>query len=182
LVFTAYALGLVRSERWNELHKLFGVVIGSKYGEPRPLVDLLFLWTWKGAQSNAWKLCEDVQDRHTPLSDHLLALFEDWGESFVGLVSDFDLLFERYELLGSLAHFGENNQAQIQALRDTSDPLVMPIGRAGWRGSDAVKLFLEIQTEPMKSALLKAGFANGESDVLELFVENFKRIAGRRWW
>ena len=53
----------------------------------------------------------------------------------------------------------------------------MPGGRALWHSAD--KLLSEIQAEPIKTALLKAGFAKGDPEFLDLCVKNFKRIAAR---
>ena len=46
-------------------------------------------------------------------------------------------------------------------------------------GVNADKLLSDMQAEPMKSALLTAGFAKGDAEFLDLFVRNFKRIAAR---
>jgi len=110
---------------------------------------------------------------------------EEWGKSFVGLVPDFELTFERCEVLGSLAHLERNEKNSVQtglAAQTQNAWTWMPVGRAGWHESNADKLLSDIQTEPMKSALLKAGFAKGDAEFLDLFVQNFKRIAGRMRW
>jgi hypothetical protein len=55
----------------------------------------------------------------------------------------------------------------------------MPLGRAGWHTANAEKIIAEIQKDPMRSALIKAGFAKGDGEFLDAFVANFQRIAGR---
>jgi hypothetical protein len=115
LVFTAYALGLARAERWGTLHRLFSAVIDRQHKEPVRSVAALFLWGWKGGENDVWKQIEGLAGRKTPLSDHLLALFQKWGKSFAGLAPDFELMFERFEVLGSLAHLEKNEKESVKA-------------------------------------------------------------------
>jgi hypothetical protein len=91
LVFTAYGLGLTRSERWHALHSLFEAAISRQHKQPRKVVDELFLETWSGLkdQKKFWNQIDGSRTRSTPLSDHLLRIFAEWGKSFVGLSPDF---------------------------------------------------------------------------------------------
>lgn len=185
LVFMAYGLGLTRAERWDALHRLFSAVIARQYKDPVRAVEALFLSAWKGTESDAWKQIEGLHDKKTPLSEHLLPLFSAWGKSFVGLAPDFELMFERFEVLGSLAHLERNEKDAVQeelAGNPQQGWAWMPVGRAGWHSSNADKLLSEIQAEPTKAALVKAGFAKGDPAFLDVFVTNFKRIAGRMRW
>jgi len=93
--------------------------------------------------------------------------------SFVGLSPDFDLLFDRYELLASLAHLERRESADIQAelKAGTRGWSSMPVGRVSWNSSSAQRLFSKLQTEPTKGAILKAGFAKGSADFLQLFLD-----------
>lgn len=182
LVFTAYGLGLTRAERWGTLHRLFDAVIDHEHKEAVRAIESLFLGAWKGTEGNVWMQIEDLERRKTPLSDHLLGLFSEWGKRFNGLTPDFELVFERFELLGSLAHLERCEKADLQQ-ELTGDPqrawARMPVGRAGWHGSNAEKLVAELRTDPMKAALTEAGFAKGDPEFIELFVRNFRRIAAR---
>jgi hypothetical protein len=45
-----------------------------------------------------------------------------------------------------------------------------------------MRLISEFQTEPLRSALIAAGFANGDPEFIDLFIRNFNRIAGRMRW
>lgn len=58
----------------------------------------------------------------------------------------------------------------------------MPVGRIGWNASNALRLIAEIEAEPMKDVLIQAGFAKGDPEFFDLFVQNFRRIAGRMQW
>src|SRR5581483_9913647 len=135
LIFTAYALGLTRAERWNALHQLFSAAIDQQYREPVRAVDCLFLWSWKGTENDAWKQVEGLERLKTPLSDYLYGLFSNWGTSFAALTPDFELMFERFELLAALAHLERNAKDDlVQALAvDTPQSWVWaPVGRIGW--------------------------------------------------
>jgi hypothetical protein len=186
LVFTAYGLGLTRAGRWAALHRLFDLVIDREYrGEPKRTVETLFLWAWNGTENNVWQQLEGLDRRKTPLSDHLFELFSEWGKRFAGLTSDFELMFERFEFLGSLAHLERNDKASVQ--QQTSDSgqgnfAWMPVGRAGWHTSNGEKLVAEIQAERTKEALTRAGFGKGDSEFIDLFIANFRRLAGRMSW
>jgi hypothetical protein len=176
LIFTAYGLGLTRAERWTILHRLFSAVLTLEYKEPMRIIDGLFLWSWKGGTDDVWRHIEGLERHHTPLSDHLLALFSGWSTSFAGLTPDFELMFERFEVFGSLAHLESSEKAAIQAALTTGPHWTMiPIGRAGWHSANAEKLFSELLAEPTKAAVLEAGFAKGDGEFLDLFATYFKR-------
>jgi hypothetical protein len=53
------------------------------------------------------------------------------------------------------------------------------VGRAGWDSSNAERLVAELQAEPMKASLIEAGFAKRDPEFIDLFIQNFTRIAGR---
>ena len=112
-------------------------------------------------------------------------MMSDWSKNFAGLTPEFELMFERFEMLGSLAYLERNDKAIVQEIladnaRDDWAP--MPVGRAGWRRFGADKLIAEIQLEPVKSALIRAGFARGDPEFIDLFIQNFRRIARRIGW
>lgn len=185
LILTAYGLGLTRSGRWSVLHDLFDSIVDRQNREPKRAVETLLLWAWKGTENDVWKQMEGLEQHKTPLSDHLYTLFSEWGKRFAGLTPDFELMFERFEVLGSLAHFEANDKADVQrqlAAEARNGWVWMPMGRASWHASNGEKLVAEIQAEPMKAALTQAGFAKGDVELIDLFVGNFKRRAGRMRW
>jgi hypothetical protein len=185
LVFTAYGLGLTRAGRWNALHRLSESVIHREHREPVRVVQTLFLQAWKGTDNDAWKQIEGLERRKTPLSDHLLTVFAEWSRSFMGLAPDYEVVFERLELLGSLAHLEQNDKIVVQqklAGEPRNHWAWMPVGRIAWREAGAERLLAEIQSEPFKGALLEAGFAKGDPEFIDLFVQNFRRIAGLIRW
>lgn len=185
LVFTAYGIGLTRSQRWNTLHDLLVAPWPREYHEPRRVVSVLFLWAWKGEQQDVWKQLDGFDRRKTALSDHLHDVMSTWRASFAGVSSDFELTFERFETLAALAFLEENEEASLeQAVASTPHGLFarMPVGRAGWHESSATGLIHELQSEATILALLNAGFAKNSRRFLELFVESFKRYANKMSW
>ncbi|OHW40717.1 SIR2 family protein [Pseudomonas sp. 06C 126] len=187
LIFTAYGLGLTRSERWGTLHKLFTAQLHLTYRGPARIIDTLFLWKWKGAENDQWKNMEGYKDRKTALSDYLLSLFSDYSKPFMGLVSDFELLYERFEILGSLAFFeseAENKDAIQESLAKNprNGWAWMVVGRSGWHSSNASRILAEVESDPFKSILLEAGFAGKDIDLFELFPKNFRAIAHHISW
>jgi len=185
LVFTAYGVGLTRSQRWKTLHELLVASWPREYHEPRRVVSVLFLWAWKGEQQDIWKQLDGFDRRKTALSDHLHDVMSAWRSSFAGVSSDFELTFERFETLAALAFLEENDEASLeQAVGSTPHGLFarMPVGRAGWHESSATGLIHELQSESTILALLDAGFAKNSRRFLELFVESFKRYASKMSW
>ena len=185
LIFTAYGLGLTRAGRWRALHQLFDFVVDRQHREPKRAVETLFLAGWKGTEQDAWKQIEGLERLRTPLSDHLLALFSDWGKRFAGLTPDFELVFERFEMLGSLAHFEGYDKADIQrqlAADARNGWAWVPLGRTSWHTANQAILVPEIQSASMKAVLIQAGFAQGDPELYDLFVPTFGRLAARMRW
>jgi hypothetical protein len=185
LVFTAYGLGLARAERWKTLHRLFNAVIDREHRDPARLVEALFLWTWKGTDNNAWKNIEGLEKRKTPLSDHLLVTFLGWGKHFTGLAPNFELLFDRFEILGSLAYLEGEEKSEVASTLsvESRESIVwMPIGRTGWNSGNAEKLLDELARDPTRTELIDSGFARKDGEFLDLFIHNFRRFSSRMRW
>ncbi len=185
LIFTAYGVGLTRSQRWETLHELLVAPWRREHRDPKRVVSALFLDEWKGARKEVWNELEGLDRRKTPLSDHLLEVMTNWRSSFAGVSAEFELVFERFELLAALAYLEEDSEATLeQALANTPHGLFarMPVGRVGWHESSANSLILEFQSEATITALLGAGFARNSRRFLELSIESFKRYMGRMSW
>lgn len=187
LVFTAYGIGLTKAARWSVLLKLFSATLASEYREPQAIVSTLFLWSWKGGDQQTWRQIEGFDLRKTPLSDHLLEVMERWRKSFVSVDANFELLFERFELMGSLAAFHENDEGELEKAAETSaarnDVLAwMPVGRSSWHSSTAQILLQELESGAHGAELLGSGFAKGSRRMLDLFIQNFKIFAHRASW
>jgi hypothetical protein len=183
LTFTAYALGLVRAERWGTLHQLLKREIYNDDRSAKPAVELLFGVAWKGGAQDLWKALPGHERRRTPLADHLCDLFRDWAASFAPLTPDLELLVERFEVLCSLAYLERHTEAQLEEAQTRTQPYVgMPIGRVAWDGSRRAKLIEWLETVDQQSALLAGGFAKGSSRFLDLYIKNLNWLAGRMDW
>lgn len=181
LAFTAYGIGLTKAKRWHVLHRLFSSAITFEYREPKRLVSALFLGSWVGGGKEVWQRLDGMERRKTPLSDHLYNIMCEWKPSFVGVDHNFELLFERFETLASLAALEENSEAALEAeaqaaaTRSTRDVLAyMPMGRIGWHESSLRAILQEIKSDNVARALLEAGFARGSPRFLELFLQNLQ--------
>ncbi|KIA78888.1 hypothetical protein QR66_18985 [Chromobacterium piscinae] len=185
LVFTAYGIGLTRSQRWQTLHTLLSTTWPQEYRASKRVVSTLFLSEWKGGQKEAWNQLEGLDRRKTPLSDHLLTVMMDWRSSFVGISSEFELVFDRFEMLATLAYLEENSlEALEQAAANNQINMFarMPVGRTAWHEASATLLTQELQTEATIKALLQAGFAQNSPRFLDLFIDNFSRFAKYMSW
>jgi hypothetical protein len=182
IVFYAYGIGLTRAGRWTALHRLFDAKLRLGSREEECVVRTLFLGSWEGGGDSAWHLLEGLEKHRTPLSDHLFGLFERWAPRFAGLESDFRLLFDRFELLGSVSFFEENSKEEIKENLAAGRRMRMPCGRAAWYGPNGDKLMTELSTEPMKSALEKAGFGRGDEEFIVLALRNFNLISRQMRW
>jgi hypothetical protein len=179
LVFTSYGLGLKRSERWSTLHRLFSATISAQNKGPSRVVDELFLSAWNGGKTEVWKQLEGAEKQKTPLSEHLLVLFTDWGKSFLSLVPDFELMFEGFEVLGSLAYLEKWSAGQVVTELEKGEFCWMPMGRVSWHERNRQKLLAGILTDPLKSALVKSGFAQRNPNLAKRYCETFERMAER---
>lgn len=185
LVFTAYGLGLTRGEKWGALHVLFDSAIRQKHRDSIRIINALFINSWVGGEKDIWQQIEGLERHKTPLSDHLFALFLEWGKAFFGLMTDFELTFGRFEILGALAYLEINGKETVQ--QSHTDNLYngwtwMPLGRVGWNTSNSTSILSDIQSEPMKSRLIRDGFANRDAEFIDIFIENFRRMAKRMQW
>lgn len=185
LIATAYGLGLVRASRWAAFHQILSATINGSGDSSSRVAETLLPSTWDEAHETWKRRIDGYQNRKTPLSDYFFELFSKWGKRFMGLVPDFDIMFERFEMLSSLVYLERSSkEAMRQVLGGNPQQAYtwMPIGRAGYQRNKSDKLIAEIMAEPMKATLLGVGFAEGDSELLDLFAENYKRLAARMFW
>lgn len=185
LIFTAYGLGLVRSQRWQTLHRLLSASLSREHHDPKRIVEALFLWSWEGGGKEYWEHLEGLERHKTPLSDHLVALFEEWSKSFLGVTAHFEHLFEQLEILASLVYIESSDIAELDGMlakQGHQSWVEMPVGRSGWHSAVRDRILSEILSDDLKASLLEAGFGNGSADFLEKSIENYSRIADRMAW
>ena len=181
LLVTAYGIGLVRSQRWRALHHFLSSEVDDRYREkPKRIVESLFLWSWEGGHNEYWRKIEGMDRRTTALSDHLYELFGEWSESYVGVVSSFEELYETWEVLGSLTYCERYTLEKLQTSKDSERGYTwMPVGRSGWNNRTRDKIIRLILGDEFKQNLLKAEFGRGQDNFLKVAIDNFMQIAGR---
>src|SRR5690606_14840847 len=141
LILTAYGIGLTKAKRWKTLHQLFSAVLALEHREPQRVVSTLFLWSWAGGEQQLWQNLEGLEKRKTPLSDHLLEVMTEWKKSLVGVDGDFELLFERFEMMGALNRPGNRGGCLVkvkppqQRVLQAPDSTVVRPRRVGCRQS-----------------------------------------------
>jgi hypothetical protein len=189
LLFTSYGCGLTREHRWSALHEILTSeldhgLVGSKSAST---ADLLSCGWWDGRRSNLWKTVGKRPNPYTPISDRLCGLAGNWAKSYDNLMTDFDLLFERFELLVSLAVFEKYPQSDIEKLQSLTDLhsriARMPVGRFIWDSGRRTALFEQLKKSEFRESIFAAGFAQKSGRVLELFEVNIEltRSAAGIW-
>ena len=178
LLVAVYGIGVVRAQRWDALHHLLSEPIRSNYWtESERIVEKLFLDSWEGGGNGLWRNLEGLDSRKTAFSDHLYTLLTRWSESFVGTVSNFEELYEKWEVLCSLTYC---ERYESEDIISNGDFVRMPVGRSGWNHRNHI---LElIQRDDFKKNLLQAGFAKGQTEFFDATITNFQQIAARMAW
>jgi len=179
LLFAAYGVGLVRSQRWASLHKLFSELITRRDGDDqRRMIEKLFLWSWEGGDDNYWKQFEGLDRRKTPFSDHSCEVLADWGTSFVG-VADFEQVYEMWEILGAIAYSERFTLEHLTTCLSARKFETVPVGRSGWHAQTRKRILAQVRQTDVKQGLLEAGFTNGEDEYFDAVVSNYLRVAAR---
>jgi SIR2-like domain len=179
LIFTSYGLGLAHSSRWSVLQEILSAPLNVG-GEEKRLVETLFLGSWIGGKTEYWHQISGLERRHTPLSDHLCALMAQYSRSFIGIVPDFELLFERFELLASLAYLQNTRPEDFEAaFAATSfhNFIWSPVGRVIWDRDRRVRLLKELESQEFRNLLRASGFHAGNANLFTHFARNFEAMA-----
>jgi hypothetical protein len=115
------------------------------------------------------------------LSDHLYDVFSNWRKSFAGVTSDFEMLYERFEVTGSLAHLSSTSQTDLKSkLENSSNQNIigyqrMPIGRTQWNIETKDRLFQQLRSKERRRTLVNSGLAESEN-YIDLFMINFDNV------
>lgn len=188
LLAYAYGLGLLKAHRYGELYRIFVYPMPNDNGAQQTLVEQVPPGRWgNGMQIDAFKLLPDLSQRKTALSDHLADLFSNWAKDYAYTTDETTRLFEEFELLGSLAYLTVSTEKQTldNALNGNASGrgfVYVPLGRAGWDGTNR-RPILETWKQPgVSDALLGAGFAHKNPAYLTAAIENITRLSGRYEW
>ena len=179
LLFVAYGVGLVRSQRWATLHNLFSELITNRDGDDQKrMIEKLFLQCWEGGYDGNWKELEGLEQRRTPFSDHSCEVLTVWATSFCGVV-DFEQLYETWEILGAIAYSERFTLEHLQRCLSGREYETVPVGRSGWNVQTRRRILAQFQQTDVNKRLLEAGFANGQEEYLAAVVSNYLRAAAR---
>ena len=179
LIYTAYGLALTETQRFDALRDLFDYRVFDRHGEPQRIVEAFHLWAWPGANKEVWQSLEGLDRRHTPVSDHLCEIMDNWRKDITGPVAQFETSYETFEILGSLAHFDQHELADMQSrfrdgdANDYDSWIWMPIGRSGWNFRMRERIFTDLESSSIQEQLFAAKFSKGSPEVFEYFKINF---------
>lgn len=126
----------------------------------------------------------NLNNRKTPLSDHLHELFETWASDYIFTKAEYTALFEHFELLGSLAYLtrsADKSDLQKRLATPNQDFVWTPIGRAAWDG-EVCRPLIEAWKGSLQKPLLDAGFARGDQEFLPLAIQSIERLSRRIGW
>jgi hypothetical protein len=185
LILYAYGLGLLAAKRYGDLFKLFSLPLVTNRDSVTSVVGHLLLGSWEGGENETWRLLPDLEKRKTALSDHLHDLFQSWSQDYLFAPGSYTLMFEEFELLGSLAFVtGSNNKDTLQAALkgpSGSNFVWAPIGRVSWDGQTRKRILEKWKLQDTTEELMRAGFAS-DGEYLELALKSLNNLASRFQW
>lgn len=180
LLLVAYGVGLTHAGRWDILVRLLRHPVARLDGTLERVVDKLFLWNWEGADKRIWHQLPGLEERYTPLSDHLCGVMDGWRASFAAVVADFEDLFDTWEILGSLAYCERMTMDELQGENVST---WIPVGRNGWRSQSRQRVLARILGGDTLGELIDAGFGGGSAEKLVAAVRKYNDAAQRMgWW
>jgi len=188
LFFVAYALGTAKAERLDTLHQWLNLPLTTeRTREETPAFDLLFGEMWQGGERDMWNLLDPSLQRWTPFNDHLVQLCQGWFASEFFDDADVELTFEWLELLvGILMTVRRANKDHIAAILEgrggQRNFLWSAIGRTAWHSDNQERLLNRMTRDPTAAALLAAGFASGDRELLDLLDRNFRLVMENQRW
>ncbi|MBJ6126018.1 SIR2 family protein [Microvirga splendida] len=188
LLLYAYGIGALRAGRLKAVFQWLTTKIQTENrGTQLPAVQELFLWAWDGGDNDYWNHLYDSKKK-TPLSDHLHEIFARYMDDHFISKDEFTRGFERFEVLGSLAH--TSTYTTIEDLKQelsSSGPgargyVWAPLGRTGWHNQIKDVLFSELSEVNLRDQLAKAGFGKGSLEFLDLAFQSLKKGMARMSW
>jgi hypothetical protein len=189
LLWYAFGIGALKGARYKALFEWMTAPIDEESSkQTKPAVQSLFsvAWITDGTLIQVWQKLEGLERRKTPLSDHLHEVFRFLLADYALNTEDFERLFERFELLASLAFTTmSTNKENIARQFKTNDPTsfeFVPYGRSGWHTQTRDYLFAELGSRDAQRPLLDGGFADGDLEFLELSLKNLSRAMSHMKW
>ena len=135
LCLYGYGLGAFKAGRFKVLYDLFTAKPSDADREAQPIVRSAFLTSWDAGGNDVWNHLWGSEKRKTPLSDHLFDIFGKWIMDYNFSPSGETVIFDNFELLGSLAFsnitYSKEELAESADGQQIKGPLYVPVGLVG---------------------------------------------------
>jgi len=168
-----YAAGLaaVAAKNYKVLHALFSVRVSDGY-RTEDLVRAV--GRAAGELNDGFKQLPEYSRRHTPRSDYLHGLLQPILDSVVFVGSEYDEVFDRFELLLALDYAYRSSQ-------DQSGRAWGPPGRFAWKHDESPLSLVVAEAEAAGDDWepLKAGFFGGSMETFRNVSAQFRELIGR---
>lgn len=182
LLLVAYGLALTHSNRWSTIRNLLNIRITDRNEEPIRIVENLNLSSWHTIDESVWRTLDGLRDRRTPISDHVCDLMATWNSGILGVVPDFEELFDLWDVLASLI-YAESFFDGTSHEGTSRDEMInwIPLGRARWRAPARLQILYRLRND-LSTDLLNAGFFSGNRETLYRAIDYISTSADRRMW
>lgn len=171
------------AEKYSTFSSLLTIpIIRPMYGEEIPLVGDIHARSVMDSE-DIKRLLPGLENRHTPLSDHLNEILREKFIEFIPQDTLYQECFDRFEYLTALVHANFRNEKQGRTWG--------PIGRFGWRYNHFYrgisimdKIQLEIERDGSTWPPLKVGLFGGSTERFKFIKQEFDEIVTKvnRGW
>lgn len=179
LVFYGYGLGLTRAGRWDVLHKLLNTpLVHDSYAER--IGAILAPFFIESDCSKGWDELPRTSECNTPLCNRLLeVLMPRWVADFAG-VQESQAIYEYFEFACLLTHISvaEVSRAEMKERLKTGNFHYLVSGRIKWNDQSRKRIATGLSLEEYAAPLLRAGFAHGDKEYLDTFIEGLQHHMG----
>jgi hypothetical protein len=191
LMLYALGIGALKRGRYDLVFRLYSLSIMSGNDGPQQAAQELFLENWMTEQSDqVWAALPEfgTQRLRFALSAHLHTLFRRWTDDYFFDSKQYELLFEEFELLGTLATFAAEAK-DISALdvmiADSSGErwIWAPVGRIAFHTARRNAILSRWGTPDIQSSIIAAGFSKKDVGFFNKSVACIGKIVARsqRW-
>ena len=181
ILLQGYALGIGAVAAGN--YPILRSLLHIRLSDPKGIVDrsplVIGLTLGVGAARDRFKALPDRDRQFTPMSEYLFELLQPWLNDVVFMGTEFEAIFDRFELLFALEHGHLGEKARPENFWG-------PIGRFGWKyrkevaGNPVRGLLREASESGQAWPPLKAGFFDGSieryQNVADAYVADLQRL------
>ena len=179
LVFYGYGLGLTRAGRWDVLYKLLNTpLVHDGYAER--IGAILAPFFIESDCSKGWDELPGQSECNTPLCSRVLeVLMPKWAADFAG-VRESQAIYDYFEIACLLTHISvaEVSRAEMKERLKTGNFHYLVSGRIKWNEQSRKRIATGLSLEEYGAPLLRAGFAQGDKEYLDTFIEGLQHHMG----